>query len=241
MPILTTAAAANPAATPPIKPYPISSSKSFTASPFPIAPLWVSAIVIAISSNGTQIPSLSPLSTLSPWRTRTGTRGSVTTASPSAASVGARTMASRIASISVTSPNIATPASVPATIVRGNPIASKRRGTTYSRRKVARLTRDASEKSTTVKVASATRRTDSLSIAGLSQLRAASLNRIPPATNTIAAVITEVESRRETLAYARSRSAIPTSGEPDNSHAPPPEARQGAALEDRYSDSRTRR
>ena len=50
-----------------------------------------SATATAANSSGTQIPSLSPLSTLSPWRILAGTRGSVTTACPSAASVGART------------------------------------------------------------------------------------------------------------------------------------------------------
>ena len=42
----------------------------------------------AMNSSGTQMPSLRPLSTLSPWRIRDGRRGSVTTAWPSAASVG---------------------------------------------------------------------------------------------------------------------------------------------------------
>ncbi len=80
------------------------------------------------------MPSLSPLSTLRPWRTRDGTRGSVTTACPSAASVGASTIASRTASMNASCPNTATPASAPATIVSGSPIASRRRGTTYWRR-----------------------------------------------------------------------------------------------------------
>ena len=44
-----------------------------------------------MKSKGTQIPSLSPLSTLRPWRMRAGTSGLVTTAWPSAASVGAST------------------------------------------------------------------------------------------------------------------------------------------------------
>ena len=92
-------------------------------------------------------------------------------------------------------------------MVSGSPIASSRRGTTYSRRSAARSIRDASEKSTTVSVASAIQRTDSLSIAGSSQPRALSLAKMPPATNTIAAVIADPESFRETAAYARTRSA----------------------------------
>ena len=51
-----------------------------------------------MKNSGTQIPSFRPLSTLRPWRTRSGSRGSVTTACPSAASVGARMTASRSAS-----------------------------------------------------------------------------------------------------------------------------------------------
>ena len=41
-----------------------------------------SATATAANSSGTQIPSLSPLSTLSPWRIRSGTRSSLTTAWP---------------------------------------------------------------------------------------------------------------------------------------------------------------
>ena len=75
------------------------------------------------------------------------------------------------------SPSRPTPASVPATIVSGSPIASSRRGTTYSRRKAARSIRDASEKSTTASVASATQRTVSLPIVGSSQPRTSSLDQ----------------------------------------------------------------
>jgi hypothetical protein len=85
-------------------------------------------------------------------------------------------------------------------MVSGSPIASRRRGRTYSRRNAARSIRDASEKSTTVSVASATQRTVSLPIAGSSQPRSSSLARMPPATNTIAVVIIDPESRRETAA-----------------------------------------
>jgi hypothetical protein len=95
-------------------------------------------------------------------------------------------------------------------MVSGSPIASRRRGTTYSRRNDARSIRAASEKSTPVSVASATQRTDSLSIVESSQPRASSLTKMPPATNTIAEVITDPESRRETAAYARRRSANAT-------------------------------
>jgi hypothetical protein len=44
---------------------------------------------------------------------------------------------------------------------------------------------------------------------------------MPPATNTIAGVITDPRSRRDTAAYARTRSAIATRPEPPNLHSPP--------------------
>ena len=64
--------------------------------------LWLpssaSPIARAMNSSGTHSPSLRPLSTLSPCRIREGRRASVTTAWPSAASVGASTIASTSAS-----------------------------------------------------------------------------------------------------------------------------------------------
>ena len=166
------------------------------------------------------MPSLSPLSTLSPWRIREGTLGSVTTACPRAASVGASTIESSTASMRTSSPSRPTPASVPATIVSGSPIASSRSGTTYSRRKAARSIREASEKSTTTSVASATQRTVPLPIVGSSHPRTSSLARMPPATNTIAAVTAVPESRRETAAYARTRKARTTRPEPPIPQSP---------------------
>jgi hypothetical protein len=167
------------------------------------------------------MPSFSPLSTFRPWRMREGIRGSETTACPSAASVGARTIASNTASMNASRPKTATPARAPATIVSGSPMASRRRGTTYWRRSARRSIREASEKSTTVSVASATQRTDSLRIVGSSQPRTSVLATMPPATNTIAGVITDPRSLREAAAYASTRSAIATRPEPPNPHTPP--------------------
>ena len=65
-------------------------------------------------------------------------------------------------------------------------------------------------------VASATHLTVSLSVAGSSQPSASSLTRMPPATNTIAALITDPESRREKAAYASTRSEIATRPELPN-------------------------
>ena len=62
-----------------------------------------------MKNSGTQSPSLSPLSTFSPWRIREGTRSSETTAWPSAASVHASTIASTTASAKLTPGRTAAP------------------------------------------------------------------------------------------------------------------------------------
>ena len=78
-----------------------------------------SATATAAKSSGTQMPSLRPLSTLRPWRIRAGTRGSVTTACPSAASVGASTTPRISASSTLSSPKTAAAATAPSRIVSG--------------------------------------------------------------------------------------------------------------------------
>ena len=90
---MTIAATASPPITPPTTPKPISSSSSVPALRPSEIPDSTSATATAANSSGTQIPSLRPLSTFSPWRILPGMRGWVTTACPSAASVGARTTA----------------------------------------------------------------------------------------------------------------------------------------------------
>ena len=151
----TTAAATAPATTPPRTPYPIFSSTSSAAAPSPIAPSSASATASATKKSGTQIPSFSPLSTLRLWRMRVGRRGDVTTAWPSAASVGARMIARSSASGHARSPRSATPTTNPARIVSGRPIPSRRAGIPSVRRSAFRSMRDASEKRTTASVASA--------------------------------------------------------------------------------------
>ena len=79
-------------------PYPIFSKTSWTAWPWPTAPSSACATASAIRKSGTQMPSLRPLSTFRLWRMRTGRRCDVTTTWPSAASVGARMIATRSAS-----------------------------------------------------------------------------------------------------------------------------------------------
>ena len=101
------------------------------------------------------MPSLSPLSTFKLCRTRDGSRGSVTTACPSAASVGASTTARRSASGQLSAPRSATAAAKPATSVSGRPMPSRRAGTATSPRRARRSMREASAKRTTARVASA--------------------------------------------------------------------------------------
>ena len=86
-------------------------------------------------------------------------RGSVTTACPSAASVGASTTARITASSTVSSPKIAAAATAPSAIVSGSPMPSSRTGSPTSRRSCPRSMREASQKSTNASVASASVRT----------------------------------------------------------------------------------
>ena len=109
-----------------------------------------------MKKSGTQIPSLRPLSTLRPCRTRDGIRSSVTTACPSAASVQASMIERTRASTRLTPGSTPTPTSVPAAIVSGRPIPSRRAGTANSLRRAGKEIRDASAKRTSVSVASAT-------------------------------------------------------------------------------------
>ncbi len=124
-------------------------------------PASVSAIAIAMKNRGTQSPSLSPLSTFSPWRIRDGMRASVTTALPSAASVHASTIASTSASVKLIPGITAAPTRAPARIVSGRPIPSSRSGTENSRWSARSEIRDASANSTSVSVISASSLTSS--------------------------------------------------------------------------------
>ena len=115
-----------------------------------------------MNNNGTQMPSFSPDSTFNPWRMREGRRGSVTTAWPSAASVGARITARIRTSTRLKEPNSPAPTAQPAAIVNGRPIPRSRSGNRYSRRSAGTSIREASANSTSVSVTSARTRTCSL-------------------------------------------------------------------------------
>ena len=131
---------------------------------------------------------------------RDGRRRLVTTGSPRAASVGA-SMVARAAAVHRSSPGSrARAATVPATMVNGRPMPSRRAGTSDSRRSRPSLTRTASVNSTRARVASARWRTNwpaaSASISSSAWLPASS----PTATNTIAWVTGVDPSRPEIAA-----------------------------------------
>ena len=204
---MTIAATTRPPTTPPTTPKPISSSSSVAAlRPSEISDS-TSATATAANSSGTQMPSLSPLSTFSPWRIRAGMRGSVTTACPSAASVGARTTARITASSTVSAPRSAAAATAPSAIVSGSPMPSRRTGTSTARRSCPRSMREASQKSTSARVASARVRTVPLELSRSMPSSTWGPTSSPTATNTIAGVTGVPVSRRETAATASSVSA----------------------------------
>src|SRR3954451_3200146 len=167
-----------------------------------------SAIATAANSSGTQIPSLRPLSTFSPCRIRWGTRSSVTTAWPRAASVGASTTARMTASMTVSWPKIAAAATAPRAIVSGRPIPSRRPGTPTVRRSAPRSMRDASENNTSPSVTSANARTVALELARLIPSSTSGPTSSPQATNRIVGVIGVPASRRETAATPSRASAM---------------------------------
>jgi hypothetical protein len=166
-----------------------------------------SAIATAANSSGTQMPSLRPLSTLSPCRIRCGTRGSVTTACPSAASVGASTTARITASSMLSSPTTAAAATAPSAMVNGSPIPSSRTGTPTVRRSAPRSMRDASANNTSASVVSAKARTVALELETSIPSSTFGPTSNPKATNRIAGVIGVPDSRRETAATPSSASA----------------------------------
>ena len=157
-----------------------------------------SAIATAANSSGTQMPSLRPLSTLRAWRMRCGTRGSVTTAWPSAASVGASTTARITASPKLSSPKIAAAATAPSAMVSGRPMPSSRTGTSTVRRSAPRSMREASENSTSASVVSASARTVEPVLDRSIPSSTSGPTSNPKATNSIAGVIGVPDSRPET-------------------------------------------
>ena len=129
---------------------------------------------------------------------REGSRKLVTTGSPSAASVGASMVASAAAVHRSSWGNRASPAAVPAMMVRGRPMVSNRPGTAISCRSRPRLTRTASVNSTRVRVASARWRTNRLASSASARSRNQVPNARPRATNTMAWLTGMDRSRPDT-------------------------------------------
>ena len=150
------------------------------------------------------MPSLSPLSTFSPWRIRPGTRGSVTTAWPNAASVGANTIARITASSMLSCPKIAAAATAPSAIVSGSPMPSRRTGTPTSRRSSRRSMRDASQNNTRASVASASARTVPLELSRSTSPSTSGPTSSPTPVNTMTGVTGVPDNRPETAATASS-------------------------------------
>src|SRR5690348_2362896 len=175
---------------------------------------------MAMPKSGTQRPSLSPLSTLRPWRTSDGRLGRVTTDWPSAASVGASTIARISASGHSSDPNTTRAAPNPAAIVSGSPIPRSRVGTRYSSRRARRSMRAASPNSTTASVADAS----SLTVAPFGLGSTSPVAFAPPtrpmAVKTIGAVIEVPSNRRDTAANASTLTAIA-----GRNHSTPPRPR----------------
>ena len=170
-----------------------------------------SAMATAANSSGTQIPSLSPLSRLSPWRIGCGTRSSLTTAWPSAASVGASTMLRITASQTVSTLKIAAAATAPSAIISGRPMPSSRSGTPTPRRSRPASIREASQNSTNASVPSASVRTTVLELDNSMPPSACGPTSSPNATNTIAGVNAVPTSRLDTAATPSSANATSAS------------------------------
>ena len=131
----------------------------------------------------------------------------MTTACPSAASVGASTTPRITASSKLSAPKIAAAATAPSAIVSGSPTPSRRSGTWTWRRSSPRSIRDASQNSTSASVASASVRTVALELSTSIPPSTSGPTSRPAPTNRIAGVIGVPASRRETAATPSSVSA----------------------------------
>ena len=106
-------------------------------------------------STGTLIPSFKPLSTFRASLILDGTAGFVTTALPSAASVGASMVAKIPSSIHEKSLNRKNPLNMPSKIVSGKPINKRRIGMAAFFLRTVKLVLDASLNKTSARANSA--------------------------------------------------------------------------------------
>ena len=147
-------------------------------------------------TNGVAIPSLRPLSTFSARRILAGTAGFVTTASPRAASVGARIDAMSAAAAHPASGKSNLAATVPRTIVSGRPTRSSRTGRRASPSTSRSRTVAASAKSRTPSVSSVMTSVVSLSRPDGKMPTPLGPRTRPATTKKIGAVMSD-RSRRE--------------------------------------------
>ncbi len=158
-------------------------------------------------TKGVAIPSLRPLSTLSARRIRVGTDLLVTTANPSAVSVGARIVAINAAAAHGISGNTRWATSAPARIVSGSPTNSSRVGRPASPSTSRSRTVEASENSSRASVNSVTVRTTSLVTDSGRTFSPAGPRTAPAATNTIGPEIHQRSSFDATSVYATTTTA----------------------------------
>ncbi len=152
-------------------------------------------------TNGVAIPSLSPLSTFSARRIRTGTFGSLKIGRPNAASVGAR-MAAMSAAKARPSPRSTIRATiVPSRIVSGMPIASSRPGSLASPRTLLKSTVEASANRRSARVSSTSILTGSVPGCRGSSPRPPGPRARPRTTNTIGIVTDQRPSLSAKAAY----------------------------------------
>jgi hypothetical protein len=149
-------------------------------------------------TNGVAIPSLRPLSTFRARRIRAGTAGFTTTANPSAASVGARIVATSAAAAHPASGTSTFAAIVPRTIVSGRPTNSSRTGRRASPSTSRSRTVAASANSRIPSVSSVTTSVVSVSRLDVTMPVTLGPRRKPAATKKIGAVMSE-RSRRDAM------------------------------------------
>ena len=183
-------------------------------------------------TTGVAMPSLRPLSTFRVVRTRDGTDLLVTTGRLSAASVGARMVATRAASAQVAEGCTRWKATAPRTMVNGRPMASRRSGSPAWRRSCPGPIVDASANSSNASVSSARTRTSGPPGAGLSTSSANGPSSRPARVKTRGPPTDSCSSFPATSAYpiaTRPRSTSPSvcmSQRP----VPPLEVGRGAAV-----------
>ena len=188
--VFNSLAAARVSNNPTARPIPISSTTSLIASvQGPASPALSSASARNTNRMGTQMPSFRPLSTFRPWRISSGTDSLVTTALPSAASVGASMVASRAMVNRDRLSTSSTPTPKPSTMVNGRPISSNRAGSPAVFFNTLMSAPAASVNSTIASVTSARLRIVSPSVSHDSRSRPRGPTSRPKQVNTIGPLI----------------------------------------------------